>query len=189
MSDANRRTRFVDGVPVATATSIEDAPAIRLTDDWDAAYHEDQQLIEVVVRSTEPDGRHLFMDLNAVVRAVPAEQLRDAIRKVKTARPPTGDDNAVDALRTTRDHLAKYRRILNSREMRHVFQMAQIHGAPYSGETIDENDVGISIAHADRILADRAKPDREARDDAPGSSGNASGAVADTPPSPGSAPR
>ena len=41
MNSANLTTKFVDGVPVATATSIEDAPAIRLTDDWDAAYHED----------------------------------------------------------------------------------------------------------------------------------------------------
>ena len=186
MNDANRTTRFVDGVPVATATSIDDAPAIRLTDDWDAAYHEDQEVIEVVVRSTGPDERRLFMDLNAVVRAVPAEQLQDAMRKMKTARRPTGDDNAVDALRATRDLLTKYRRILNSRETRHVFQISQVHGAAYSGETIDENEVGIAIAHADRILADRAKPDREAHADAAGGSSASSDAAPDRPPAAGS---
>ena len=141
---------------MATAASMDDAPpAIRLTDDWDAAYHEDKRLIDVVVRNAGPDGEHLFMELDDVVRAVPRAQLEDAIRAVKTdgAAAATGDPARTAAtLRKTRDLLAAYRRILESDAMLGVFQMSQIHGAPYSGEQIETKEVDAAIADADRIL-------------------------------------
>ena len=152
MSEADKATILVDGVPVARATSIDDAPAIRLTDGWDAAYHDSRQVIEVCVRQPGRDREHLFMDLDAVVRAVPRAQLEDAIRKAKPAAPPASPDDSAKILRTARDLLAKYRRILDSPAMLGVFQMSQIHGATYRGETIDSDEVDAAIAEADRII-------------------------------------
>ena len=60
-----------------------------------------------------------------------------------------------DTLRTVRrvrDLLQTYRTILNSKAMLHVFQMAQIHGAPYSGEQVNTDEVDEAITEADRIL-------------------------------------
>ena len=87
MNEPDKRTTLVDGVPVARATSMDDAPAIRLTDGWNAADHETSRLIEVCVRDANPDGEHLFMELDAVVRAVPRRQLEDAVRKLLEKDP------------------------------------------------------------------------------------------------------
>ncbi len=152
MSTADKATILVDGVPVARATSIDNAPAIRLTDNWDAAYHDAAQVIEVCIRDANRDREHLFMELDAVVKAVPRTQLEDAIQRVKTDTPPRSADEAAKTLQTTRNLLAKYRRLLASEAMLNVFQMSQIHGAPYRGETIDTNEVDAALADADRII-------------------------------------
>ena len=152
MNEPDNGTTLVDGVPVVRATSIDDAPAIRLTDGWDAAYHEESRLLGVCVRDASPDGQHLFMELDEVVRAVPRAQLEDAMRKMKTDPPPTSADELAKTLRTTRGLLARYRRILESSAMLHVFQMSQIHSAPYRGETIDTDEVDAAVADADRII-------------------------------------
>ena len=156
MNKPDNGTTLVDGVPVVRARSIDNAPAIRLTDNWDAAYHDAAQVIEVCVRDAGLDREHLFMELDAVVKAVPRTQLEDAIRRVKPDRPPTSADETAKTLRATRDLLAKYRRILESKAMLHVFQMSQIHDAPYRGETIDTDDVDAAIADADRIIGPNA---------------------------------
>ena len=152
MNEPHKKTTLVDGVPVVRATSIDNAPAIRLTDNWDAAYHDAAQVIEVCVRDADREREHLFMDLDAVIKAVPRTQLEDSIQRVKPSTPPTSADEAAKTLQTARDLLAKYRRILASEPMLNVFQMSQIHGAPYQGETIDTSKVDAALADADRII-------------------------------------
>ena len=97
----------------------------------------------------EPDKRTMLVD---GVKAVPRTQIENAMRRVKPDRPPTSADEARKTLQTTRNLLTKYRRILTSQAMLHVFQISQIHGAPYDGETIDTDEVDAAIADADRIL-------------------------------------
>ena len=152
MNEPGKKTMLVDGIPVARATSIENAPAIRLTDNWDAAYHDAAQVIEVCIRDANRDREHIFMELDAVIKAVPRTQLEDSIRRVKTDTPPTSADETAKTLQTTRNLLAKYRRILSSEAMLNVFQMSQIHGAPYQGEKIDTSEVDAAVSDADRII-------------------------------------
>ena len=60
--------------------------------------------------------------------------------------------DTLKTLRRVRDLLQTYRNILNSKAMLHVFQMAQIHGAPYRGEQVNTDEVDEAIGEADRIL-------------------------------------
>ena len=55
-------------------------------------------------------------------------------------------------LRRAQTLLEKYQRILDSEEMLSVFKIAQIHGAPYQGETIDPRETSTVIAEAAEIL-------------------------------------
>ena len=160
MHEPGKETTLVDGVAIAKTTSIDDAPAIRLTDDRDAAYHKENGPIEVRVRNRGPNQEHIVMELDRVVLAVPRAQLEAAILTVN----PDGEDErrsncdrrhraqAAATLRKTRNLLAAYRRILNSEAILNVFQMSQIHDAPYSGEQIKTDDVDTAIADADRVL-------------------------------------
>ena len=152
MNEPGKETTLVDGIPVVRAASLDNAPAIRLTDNWDAAYHGAAQVIEVCIRDADRDRAHLFMKLDAVVKAVPRTHLEESIRRVKPSTPPTSADEAAKTLQTTRNLLAKYRRILASEPMLNVFQMSQIHGARYQGETIDTSKVDAALADADRII-------------------------------------
>ena len=146
------RTTLVDGVPVAKAMAMDGAPAISLTDAWEAAYHTGLKRVEVSIRETTPRPVYLFMKLEDIVKAVPRAHLNDAIRQVKTsAEAPAGDDT-VETLRRVRNLLQTYRDIVSSDEMFSVFQMAQIHGAPYRGPQVNTDKVDEVIAEADRIL-------------------------------------
>ena len=152
MNEPGKETTLVDGVPVVRAASLDNAPAIRLTDNWDAAYHGATQVIEVCIRDDDRDRAHLFMKLDAVVKAIPRAQLKDSMQRVKPNTPPTSVEETATTLQTARNLLAQYRRILASEPMLNVFQMSQIHGAPYQGEMIDTSKVDAALADADRII-------------------------------------
>ena len=61
-------------------------------------------------------------------------------------------DETTRTLRELREVVSRYRRILDSDAMTRVFQIAQIHGARYTGEQVNRDEVDRIIGDADRIL-------------------------------------